>query len=88
MTDKLSYFDIRGRAEPVRMMYALAGKDLDDDRIKSTEWEGRKKGMYPNSCCFMSPISCIRQIGLSKTILRLGHLPSTEEQVVANLVFV
>eukprot|EP00057_Strongylocentrotus_purpuratus_P032105 XP_786633.3 PREDICTED: S-crystallin SL11 [Strongylocentrotus purpuratus] len=46
---KLLYFDFRGRAEPARMMFALAGCEYVDDRFTHEEWLERKtdKEMFP-----------------------------------------
>ena len=35
---KLTYFDIEGVAEPVRLAFALAGVDFEDDRVKFPQW--------------------------------------------------
>lgn len=35
---KLIYFDIRGRAEPVRMMMALAGQEYEEENISFDDW--------------------------------------------------
>ena len=43
--DKLLYFNGRARAEPIRMLYALAGEKLTDDRFDYfKEWKQRKPG--------------------------------------------
>ena len=43
MKVKLSYFDIEGTAEPVRLAFILAGIPFEDDRIKFTQWPEFKK---------------------------------------------
>lgn len=35
---KLHYFNVRGRAEPTRLMFAYANVPYEDIRIKSEEW--------------------------------------------------
>ena len=40
---KLTYFDLRGRAEPTRIALAYAGVDYDDVRIS---WENRFEGEW------------------------------------------
>lgn len=42
--DNLLYFGIRARAEATRMMYAIAGKKLTDERLGFDEWPMRKPG--------------------------------------------
>ncbi|XP_067948604.1 S-crystallin SL11-like [Watersipora subatra] len=37
-TYTLTYFDIRGRAEPIRLLFALAGVTYNDRRIDVNEW--------------------------------------------------
>ena len=39
---KLTYFDIEGAAEPVRLALALAGKEYEDDRVKFPDWKDLK----------------------------------------------
>lgn len=44
---KLTYFDIEGAAEPVRLALALAGQEYEDDRIAFGDWAALKPKM-PN----------------------------------------
>ena len=43
--DELLYFNIYGRAEPIRMLYAVAGVDFDDKRIETSDWPALKPGV-------------------------------------------
>ena len=36
---KLSYFNFRGRAEIIRYLFNLAGKEFIDSRIQGEEWQ-------------------------------------------------
>lgn len=38
----LIYFDIRGRAEPIRILFALAGVKYIDRRLSKEEWPEMK----------------------------------------------
>jgi len=42
--DQLIYFGVYGRAEPIRMLYALGGVELDDVRLEFSQWPTAKKG--------------------------------------------
>lgn len=39
---KLTYFAMRGRAEVVRYIFALAGVDYVDERIEEKDWPALK----------------------------------------------
>lgn len=42
---KLSYFNIMGRAEVSRLLFAVADEVYEDDRFMHDEWPTRKLGM-------------------------------------------
>ena len=46
---KLTYFDCRGRAELIRMMFHAADVDFVDERIHHSEWPMRKQGNQNNN---------------------------------------
>ena len=39
---KLIYFNSRGRAEPIRMIFAHCEVDFEDKRVTSDEWKEMK----------------------------------------------
>lgn len=44
---KLTYFPIRGKAEPIRIVFALAGVEFEDVRVDPEEWITKlKHGEY------------------------------------------
>jgi len=42
MAYKLTYFDLNGRGESIRLIFAAAGKNFADDRIKFDNWGSLK----------------------------------------------
>lgn len=42
----LSYFDVRGRAEPSRMLFALAEVKYTDKRVSHLDWPQFKPSKY------------------------------------------
>jgi hypothetical protein len=43
---KLTYFNLKGRAEPARLILAYAGVDFDDCRVTSEEWQKLKPSKF------------------------------------------
>lgn len=39
---KLTYFDARGRAEPIRLLFANAGVTYEDVRLTKEQWGSMK----------------------------------------------
>ncbi|XP_060070606.1 hematopoietic prostaglandin D synthase-like [Ylistrum balloti] len=67
-TYKLTYFNVRGRAELSRLAFALGGVKYEDVRVSSEEW----KKLKPNTPQGMLPILEVddRMIGQSGAIIR------------------
>ncbi len=47
---KLTYFNGRGRGEPIRMLFALAGQEFEDNRVGGDSWQEFKPSMYIVAC--------------------------------------
>lgn len=45
-TFKLTYFNMRGLAEPIRFLFAYGGIEYEDNRIEREEWPTLKECMY------------------------------------------
>ena len=45
-TYKLTYFNLRGLAEQSRLLFALAGKEYEDERIDREKWPELKQSKY------------------------------------------
>lgn len=43
---RLHYFDVRGRAEIVRMLFKLAQVEFEDIRVTESEWPRVKLGKF------------------------------------------
>ena len=48
--DKLLYFPARAWAEPIQMLYALAGQQLQDDTVTQAEWFGSQEIKNGKAC--------------------------------------
>lgn len=42
----LTYFNVRGRAEPIRLLFHAAGVEFEDKRLTSEEWAVMKTCEY------------------------------------------
>lgn len=78
--DKLEYFDVRARAEPVRMLYGLSGTKYEDERVGNEAWEVRKTGslllLISSAIYFMKMVSLrVDIITTFVSELILGQLP-------------
>ena len=47
---KLSYFDIRGKSEIIRLIFAQAGVEYEDNRIGQNEWREHLKRSELSYC--------------------------------------
>jgi len=43
---KLYYFNVKGRAEPSRLLFAYAGVEYEDVRVESKDWPSLKKSKF------------------------------------------
>ena len=48
---KLTYFDIRGRAEMTRLLFAAAGASYEDVRVKKEDWPTLKPSKKHSITC-------------------------------------
>ena len=51
-TFRLTYFNMRGRAELSRWIFAAAGQDYEDVRIERDRWSQMKKGKRTEWICY------------------------------------
>ncbi|XP_022345613.2 glutathione S-transferase-like [Crassostrea virginica] len=51
---KLTYFDLRGRAETTRLLFTVSGVAFEDERIGQEQWRSIKHKIPGNSLPFLS----------------------------------
>ena len=54
---KLIYFNSRGRAEPVRMLFAHCGVEYEDKRVTTDEWKEMKPSEFSYHSYYVSSAS-------------------------------
>ena len=92
MKIKLTYFNIEGVAEPVRLALALAGQEYEDDRIEFSAWKDTKAttpyGALPLMTVDDGPVrtqsmAMLRWVGTtcSKTLYPADKLYQVEEAI-------
>jgi hypothetical protein len=69
---KLSYFNIMGRAEVSRLLFAVADEVYEDDRFMYDEWPTRKLGMC---AVLVSLLVCVFRNALAIAEDKLHALP-------------
>jgi len=67
---KLHYFNGRGRAETIRMIFAVAGQKFEDDRIEFQDWPNRKKDFKHGQL----PVLDIDQEQLNQSVAIIHYL--------------
>ena len=51
----LIYFDVRGRAEPTRLLFKAAGVEFEDRRFSFEEW-GKEKEQFKSGECSVTGV--------------------------------
>lgn len=89
---KLTYFDIEGAAEPIRLALVLAGADFEDDRVGFADWPALKPttpfGQVPLMTVDNGPVrtqsgAMLRWVGstLSETLYPANKVFDIEEAI-------
>ncbi len=50
---RLYYFNMRGRAEPIRLIFVAAGQKFNDHRFEMADWPDHKNYSPTGSCPFL-----------------------------------
>ena len=67
---KLYYFNLKGRAEVIRIMFAYAGVEFQDIRIPFIEWPNKKDSEYSS---MRSSSAKFVIVSTSITCIIVGH---------------
>ncbi|XP_061198288.1 glutathione S-transferase-like [Saccostrea echinata] len=70
---KLTYFDLRGRAEPTRLLFTVAGVSFEDERIRKEQWTAIKDKTPGNSL----PVLSVDGFLISQSMAINRHLART-----------
>ncbi|XP_062590425.1 glutathione S-transferase-like [Saccostrea cucullata] len=70
---KLTYFDLRGRAEPIRLLFTVAGVSFEDERIRKEQWIAIKDETPGNAL----PVLCVDGFIISQSMAINRHLART-----------
>jgi glutathione S-transferase len=62
---KLYYFNVKGRAEIIRYVFAAAGQQYEDVRFDGDEWRAKYKTQSPSGQCPFLEV----QEGANKVVL-------------------
>eukprot|EP00057_Strongylocentrotus_purpuratus_P007621 XP_011662095.1 PREDICTED: S-crystallin 4 isoform X2 [Strongylocentrotus purpuratus] len=72
-TYKLTYFDVRGRGEVIRLVFAQAQVEYEDVRILPAEWDSSKtdRSRFPMGCC---PVMDLDGMTMMQSMVIARHL--------------
>ena len=71
MKPRLTYFDIPGRAEAIRLAFVIRGKPFEDERVQFKDWPGKKSTCVVPSMPYFTFEGNDIPIHGHRTILRL-----------------
>ena len=58
----LTYFDVRGRGEPTRLLFKAAGVEFEDRRLSFEEWGKEKEQLKSGECNVTDLLTCPAKI--------------------------
>lgn len=66
----LHYFDARGRGEPARLLFAVAGIPFQDRRVSQEEWPAIKPSMF--IACFVERFVFYFELSIRRSLVIAG----------------